>query len=665
VPVVLANETAVAASQVLLALAVIVIAGPLLAEKARLPGLIGFMVGGMLVGPYVLGWLDPGQFDAIGGLGILYLMFLAGLELDMDIFNRYRASAARFGLLTFTIPFGIGWLVGLQLGFESSAAILSGSIWASHTLVALPIVKRAGLSSSRTVAVAAGATIITDTLALVVLAVVSSGATEDGGAATLVKLVVGLAALIFTTLWIYPRIGHWFFAGPGTDRSLRFMFLLGAMALAGLISEYAGIDGIVGAFFAGLGLNRLVPKRGNLMERIEFVGTSLFVPAFLISVGMLIDPALIFDVHTLKTAGAFLLVVFVGKGLAAAIGGRLFKFGWAEIGLLFSLTIGQAAATLAATLVGVNIGLFDDQVLNAVVLTVLVTVLISSILTRVFTGLVRPEHSMTQAIGLAVVVPIPEPEGAEPLLRLAGQIARADTGTVTPLLVVPPEDASPDASEEADARIQAAALLASGSGTEAQGIVRVDGSVKNAVLNVVAEKRASLVMLAAPKTSRVSQAVFGGPIESIGADSPVPVALAVKISSDPGRLVVVIPGRPRTLGDQVDTQVALDITNRLAGSMSLPVVAMIGAGGVVPDLPEGSTIERTPLITTSEIGKIVQPGDLLVAPLTSVRRFLGARTRDTRLPDQVGLLITAGPFRLRKEGSASESVSSVFGYTTS
>ncbi len=345
---VMASEASTVASETLFVLALIVIAGPLLAEKARLPGLIGFMLGGIALGPFGVGVLAEGQLDGIGAIGILYLMFMAGLELDMDTFNRYRTAALQFGVLTFAVPFALGWWAGNRIGFELAESILLGSIWASHTLVALPIVKRAGLSASRAVAVGAGATIITDTLALVILAVISSGAAEAvdlqsaDTSSTLLRLVIGLAVLVFVTTWVFPRVGQWFFAGPGNDRPLRFMFLVGAMALAGLMAEWGGIEGIVGAFFAGLGLNRLVPKRSALMERVEFFGSSFFIPAFLISVGMLIDPALIIDFDVLRTAGLFLLVVVVGKAVASAIGGGIFRFGWQEVGLLFSMTIGPS-----------------------------------------------------------------------------------------------------------------------------------------------------------------------------------------------------------------------------------------------------------------------------------------------------------------------------------
>jgi Kef-type K+ transport system membrane component KefB len=664
-PVIIASEASTLASETLFVLAVVVIAGPLLAEKARLPGLIGFMLGGTLLGPYVLGFLDEGQFDGIGGLGILYLMFLAGLELDMDIFQRYRSAAGQFGLLTFGFPFLIGWWGATQMGMETPSAILLGSIWASHTLVALPIIKRAGLSGSRVAAVAAGATIITDTLALIVLAVITSGAAESGGgAADLLRLLAGLAGLIFVTLWLYPRVGSWFFAGPGNDRSLRFMFLLGAMALGGLLAELAGMEGIVGAFFAGLGLNRLVPKRSNLMEKIEFVGSALFIPAFLISVGMLIDPSVLFDSATLAMAAGFLAIVAVGKALAAVVAGKpILGFSWSEIGLLFSLTIGQAAATLAAALVGFSIGLFSDQVINAVVLTVLFTVLGSSILTNLFSRFVQPEQTIERPIGSSVIAPIPPGIDADAVLQIGGLIARAGTGTVSPMVVVPAGQFSDEESAAAKEAVEAARLAVSASGAEAEGMVRVDSSLKSAVLNVVAERDGSMILLVAPRGRRLAELAFGGPIHSIGGASPVPTVLAVGVTSLPERLLVVVPGRPRTIGDQVDSRVALDITRSLSEQAHLPVMALVGEGSPIPELPEGSEVKKVSRVGPEVFEGEVQAGDLIIAPLTSVRRFMAAGGGEGGLGDGFGLLIAAGPHRLRREGTEAEEVGTLLGYS--
>lgn len=667
----IASEASFNASETLAILALIVIAGPLLAEKARLPGLVGFMLGGTLLGPFGLRVLSAGQFDAIGSLGILYLMFMAGLELDMEIFDRYRAAAVQFGFVTFLLPFAAGWWLGTQIGLSTASAILLGSIWASHTLVGLPIVKRAGLSGSRVVAVGAGATIITDTLALLTLAVISSSAGEElessgslGSLATTAGLLVGLAVLIAVTLWVLPYLGRWLYTGPGSDRSVRFMFLIGSMALAGLLAEVGGIEGIVGAFFAGLGLNRLVPKRSALMERVEFFGSAFFVPAFLISVGMLIDPGVIFDLTTLRYAAGFLLVVVVGKGMAAVFSRPVFRFSWAEVGLLFSLTTGQAAATLAAALVGVNIGLFDESLLNPIVLAVLVTVLLSTVLTRLFSGLVEPEKTLTQPIGSSVIVPLTpglaESEGA---LRLAGLIAHAHTGTVSTMFVLPAGHAASEEVERAQRLVEEGAEVVRRSGAEAEGIVRVDASVKSAVLNVVAEQMASLIVLTAPKGKTVPELAFGGPIYSIGDSSPVPTILAANVPLQPERVVLIVPGASRAMGRHVDARVAVDLVNGGASLLDAPTVALVGPGASVPVLPDNSEIIAITKMTVATVADFVRAGDLVVAPMGAVRRFLSLGGGiDLGFAD-VGLVMTAGPHRLREAGSQAEELSSLLGYT--
>lgn len=668
---IIASEASLDAAETLAILALIVIAGPLLAEKARLPGLVGFMLGGTLLGPFGLKVLSVGQFDAVGSLGILYLMFMAGLELDMDIFDRYRKAAVQFGIATFIAPFAIGWWVGAQIGLSTASAILLGSLWASHTLVALPIVKRAGLSGSRAVAVAAGATIITDTLALLTLAVISSGAGEElegkssaSTLATIGGLLLGLAVLVALTLWVLPRLGRWFYTGPGNDRSVRFMFLIGSMALGGLVAELGGIEGIVGAFFAGLGLNRLVPKRSALMDRVEFFGSSFFIPAFLISVGMLIDPAVLFDLDTLRFAGAFLLVVVSGKGLGAIIARPVFHFSWSEVALLFSLTIGQAAATLAAALVGVNIGLFDQQTLNAVVLAVLVTVIATSVLTRISSGLVEPERTLVRPIGSSVVVPItPDPAQSRGALHLAGLIARADTGTVTPMVVLATGQSPGDAVEQAHAIVEEASAIVRGSGAEDEGLVRVDASLKSAVLNTVAERMASLIVLIAPTGKRLPELAFGGPIYSIGDASPVPTILASNVPVEPKRIVLVVPGKPRTMGDQVDYKVAEDLVTGAGSLYDLPITALLGPEATIPALPEGSELVSITKISPATVSSVLRPGDLVAAPVGTVRRLLSMGGMAEAVHEGVGVVITAGPHRLREASTRAEEMASVLGYT--
>jgi Kef-type K+ transport system membrane component KefB len=364
--------------------AAVLLAGPVVAARLRLPGLVGIVLGGMLVGPFVLDWVArEGVVEALGDLGLLFLMFLAGLELDLDEFQRNRTPALRFGALTFSLPFVLGLLLVLPFGYGLATAALYGSLWASHTLVAYPIVQERRLTRHRAVGMAAGGTVITDTLALFVLAVVvGSVESDDRSSVILVKLLFGLVVLGVYCAVLLPRIGRWSLVHLGHGTVPSFLFLLAALTSAALVADRMGLEGIVGAFFAGLALNRLVrTTHAEAKESFEFVGAALLVPFFLLSTGMLLDPRQFTELDVLVLAGASLAIVLVGKATAAFVSGRLSGFAVPEIKLVFGLTVAQAAATLAAVTIGTEVGIFDEELLSATLVVVLVSVIVSSVVT--------------------------------------------------------------------------------------------------------------------------------------------------------------------------------------------------------------------------------------------------------------------------------------------
>ena len=375
--------------------AVVLLAGPVVAERFRLPGLVGIVLGGMLVGPFVLDWIHrEGVVESLGELGLLFLMFLAGLELDLDEFQRNRKPALTFGALTFTFPFVLGLLLVLPFGYGLATAALYGSLWASHTLIAYPIVQGHKLTRHRAVGMASGGTVITDTLALFVLAVVvGSVESDDRSSVILVKLLLGLAVLAVYCAFILPRIGRWSLAHLGQGPVPTFLFLLAAVTSAALLADRMGLEGIVGAFFAGLALNRVVSSRAEDKEHFEFIGAALLVPFFLLSTGMLLDPRQFTELTVLAIAGASLAIVLVGKVTAAYVSGRRSGFGRSEIKLVFGLTVAQAAATLAAVTIGTEAGIFDENLLSATLVVVLATVIISSIVTRIATRELDPSSA--------------------------------------------------------------------------------------------------------------------------------------------------------------------------------------------------------------------------------------------------------------------------------
>ena len=362
-------------------LALTIIIGPLVAQKLRLPGLIGLLIAGAVIGPNMLGVLEQFTFiEVVGGIGVLYLIFLAGLGLDMKTFEEHRNAALSFGLITAFVPWVLGTLVAYWEGYDFKTAVLIGSFWASFTLVSYGAVTKFGLTRNASMAATVGASSITDTIGLVALAVIIGSETGDSRTIVLViEIVGGLALLAAYCLILLPRVTRWFFAGLGQERELRFLMVLAGFLSAAVVADLVGLEALIGAFFAGLGLNRLVPNQSTLMARIDFFGNALFIPAFLVSVGLIIDPAVLFQGSTLRLAAWFAAALLTGKAISAVVSGRISGFSKAEVGLMFSLSSAQAAATLASTIIGFETGLYGDEVVNAVMMVIVISLFVSSI----------------------------------------------------------------------------------------------------------------------------------------------------------------------------------------------------------------------------------------------------------------------------------------------
>ncbi len=659
-------EAVTRAEWILAVLTFIIIVGPLVAERFRLPGMLGLVLGGMLLGPFVLSFLPEGSLDALGGLGILYLMFLAGAELDLNLFARHRSAAITFSALTFLFPFLLAVAVSRHMVMLSwPAAALMGAVWASHTLVAYPVVRQTGLAGNKAVAIAVGATAITDTLALLILALVSGLSQDGGGSGALILLRLGaaLAILLAYTMLFLPWLARRFFAGPGQERLMRFVFILGAMASAGLLAEMGDIEGIVGAFFAGMGLNRLIPNNGRLMEQTEFFGSALFVPAFLVSVGMLLNPAVLFHATTLKLALAFAAALTIGKLAAAVVAGWRFRFSWAEIGVVFSLTIAQAAATLASTMVGLKLGLFGEDVVNAVLLVVLASLIATSIGAMFFGGKVKPEALVVRPLGSLVIVPVWPSQNMKRLMQLAAQIAQADAGAVTPVAVVPEHNLA--ARDEIERWLKEAERHGSAATADVEGALRIDTSIPVGVIRELQERDGSFVLAAWQESPNLQRLFVGREIDRIGARSTAPMA-AVRFADAPiERLVLLVGKDDGSTGYQVDLQVAAEVAKRLYRSAKLPLVVFVTDQSNLEtlDLPKDAEVITIGPGVEEAIAHF-QPHDLVIAPAAIIQRAIGLRTPQlVALAKDVSVLIAAGPYRLDfskvKLGQESESIISL------
>lgn len=411
----------------------VILLGPVVVKYARVPGLIGLLLGGFLIGSNGLGWIDAGNqtLPELGQLGLLYLMFVAGLELDLRILGQYRRAAVIFGLLTFAAPFAAGVAVGFGLGWSVSATMLLGSLLASHTLILYPMVRDARLGTNPAVASAVGATVLTDTIALVVLAVVAGTETGTGSASrVLLEIGIGLVVLVVASLMVLPRVAAAALRLWGGDRAARYLVAMVGFLLMAMLAEVFGIEGIVGAFFAGLGLNRLVPNEGPSMERIEFFGSAVLIPMFLVSVGLLLDPSVMFSAETLGLAGLICAACLGGKALAALLARPILGFDGPEAGTMFILTTPQAAATLAATLIGFEIGLFGTSVVNAVLVLILVSIVVTTVIAPRYLSRVAVPERGQRPLGERVMLISPTEGPSEAGVHAADAMARADGGVI-------------------------------------------------------------------------------------------------------------------------------------------------------------------------------------------------------------------------------------------
>lgn len=594
-------------------LAFVMLTAPLVAERLRLPGVVGLVIAGLVVGPEGLGLLErDGTIAQLGGFGLLYLMFLAGLELDLGAVRRDRRPAIVFGLLTFAIPIASGTGVAILLGFPVAASVLIGSLWASHTLVAYPIVRRAGIVSDKSVVAAVGATVITDSLALIVLAVVARSHETGGGIRFLATLIPGLVVLAVATLWILPSLARWFFTGLGQDRTLRFLFVLVGFLGAAVLAEVVGIEGIVGAFLAGLALNALVPNGGALMQRVEFVGSAILIPIFLVSVGMLVDLTVASDAETLGLSAAFTAVAIGGKWLAAELAGRLFWLDRSRIGVMFALSNAQAAATLAATIVGFELGLLSENVVNAVLIVIFVTVVVASwVGTRSVRGVV-PTGQLPEQVGRMVVVPVANPETAPGIVRLGAWIARSDDGQVMPVHVITTPD--PERVRAAKPLVQLVETAALRLGGETDVSVRVDRSVAAGVVNTVLERNASVVLLGWKVGTSVKDRLFGSLVDDIVNRVPCAVAACSLTGDVPERVVLIVFDEAH---GSTENAVAVELTRHISRGAGVPA-AVVGSRNVV-DEPGWVHIAEHDSLPPD----VLRPRDLVVVPVPARRSVMG------------------------------------------
>ena len=360
----------------------IVLFAPLLFNRLRMPHIIGMILAGLLIGPNGLNILDrDDSFELFGEVGLFYIMFLASLEINMQEMKQAKGGALLMGLAVFAIPIALGLLANTYiLKYDNfMTSLLLASMYASYTLISYPIVARYGLSRLRCVNFVVGGTVITDTLTLFVLAIIVGISRGEANVWFVLLMFVKLIAVGAIIIFFFPRIARYFFRNYN-DSVIQYIFVMMLLFLGAGLMKLAGMEGILGAFITGLVLNRLIPHSSPLMRRIDFVGNAIFIPFFLIGVGMMIDVSVLFKGGgSLIVAAVMVGTALTGKWIASFVVSKVYRMSSDERNLMFGLSTSQAAATLAAAIVGNKIGLLNDDVLNGTILLILVTCVVSSI----------------------------------------------------------------------------------------------------------------------------------------------------------------------------------------------------------------------------------------------------------------------------------------------
>ncbi|MEH6405850.1 MAG: cation:proton antiporter [Leeuwenhoekiella sp.] len=540
----------------------IILFTPLILNKLKIPPILGLIIAGAVIGPNGFNLLlrDSGIILS-GTAGLLYIMFLAGLEIDMAEFKRNSSKSLLFGLYTFCIPMILGFLIGIYiLKLSIPTAVLLASMFASHTLIAYPILGKFGVTKNRAVNIAVGGTVITDILALLVLAVIVRMNTGEVNAQFWIRLSISILIFGFIVLFIFPIIGRWFLK-RFQDSVSQYIFVLVMVFLGAFLAEAAGIEAIVGAFLSGLALNRLIPSTSPLMHRTEFVGNAIFIPFFLIGVGMLVDYRAFFNnIETIKVAAVMTITATLAKFLAAWLTQKSFKFTVDERRLIFGLSNAQAAATLAAVLVGYNIilgktpdgepiRLLSENILNGTIIMILITCTIASFVAQkgarnISRAETIPVEDAQSKIEEKILISIKNPETVEEQINLSTTIkSKENINNLFALTILNNKNTKADADSNAKNLLEKAAIMASSTGIIMHRLLRYDLNIANGIISVIKEHNITDLVLGLHVKQNISESFFGNLTERIlsKTDATTYVYKSVQPIATIKRHLIVVP----------------------------------------------------------------------------------------------------------------------------
>lgn len=495
---------------------IIILAAPIFLNKIKIPHLLGLIIAGAIIGPFGLNLIERDSGIILSGTaGLLYIMFLAGLEIDIADFKKNTSRSLVFGMYTFIIPMVLGILSGIFiLQFSITTSVLLASMFASHTLIAYPLISKLGVVKNKAVTMAVGGTMITDTLALLVLAVIVGMANGEVNSDFWIRLSVSLLAFGLIITILFPIIARWFFK-KFDDNVAQYIFVLAMVFLGATLAELAGIEAIIGAFLTGLALNRLIPHTSPLMNRVEFVGNAIFIPFFLIGVGMLVDYRAFFkDWETLKVAAVMTIIATLAKFLAAWLTQKTYKLSLDERRIIFGLSNAQAAATLAAVLIGYNLQIFDASVLNGTILMILVTCTIASFQAQKGAKNIALSEDLKSSTGEVetderILIAINQENNLEELVNLGVTIkSKHNKKGLYALHIIDNDESQNNNEKQAKKLLQQAGRIAAATDTKLNELLRYDINIVNGITNSLKEQRITDLILGLNNKKGISDGFF-------------------------------------------------------------------------------------------------------------------------------------------------------------
>ena len=536
-----------------------ILLSPIIMGRLRIPHIIGMVLAGVLVGKYGLNILGrDASFELFGRVGLFYIMFLAGLEMDMEGLKKNRNRVMVFGMLTFLIPFAMTYFMGVSLlGYLPLASLLLAAIMASNTLIAYPIVGRYGLTRHTSSTLSVGSSMMALFMALIVMASIVNSFHGNGGIVFWLLFILKFVAYCVGLIMVIPRVTRWFLRRY-SDAVMQFIFILAIVFLSAALSDAVGLEGIFGAFMSGLILNRFVPKVSPLMNRIEFTGNALFIPYFLIGVGMLINVRLLFAGSKILWV-VFCIVFFgtLGKAVAAYLAARIFRMSWLAGHMMFGLTSAHAAGAIAMVMVGRRLEvapgqyLFGDEVLNGIVIMILFTCVISTVITERAAQRLRlqekeDQNMMKNLDDEKILIPVKYPEYSDNLITMATLMRNPRLKRELVALNVVYDDVNMRHNQaEGQRLLDHLCHLASASDVPMVTQVRVAANIANGIKHAFKEFQASEILMGLHFHKEINRSFWGEFTRSLynGLSRQIIVTRILQPLNTIRRIQVAIPSR--------------------------------------------------------------------------------------------------------------------------